>query len=118
MKKRSGPIVRMVVPVALALAAACAHVGSNFDATGLSWLKEGETTKAQAMEKLGPPWRVGSDQGDPTWTYGYYEYRVFGDSNSKDLVLHFFPDGKLKSYTMNTSFPEERQKLDPAAVPK
>jgi outer membrane protein assembly factor BamE (lipoprotein component of BamABCDE complex) len=93
---------------------ACATVGKNFDATGLSWLKDGETTKAQVLEKLGPPWRVGSDAGYLTWTYGYYEYRAFSDSNSKDLVLHFLADGKLKSYTLNTSFPEEREKLDPS----
>ena len=98
----------------LVASVACATVGRNFDATQLSWLKNGDTTKAQILDKLGQPWRVGSDAGDQTWTYGYYQYRAFGESNSKDLVLHFDPDGKLKSYTMNTSFPEEREKLDPS----
>ncbi len=104
-----------LAPAALACATclACATIGKDFDATELSWLKKDETTKEQVQQKLGPPWRVGFDAGDPTWTYGYYEYRAFGDSNSKDLVLHFRPDGKLKSYTLNTSFPEERKKLDP-----
>ena len=109
---------RLLACAALVLGAACAHVGHDFDATGLAWLKAGETTKADAMDKLGPPWRVGSDKGDLTWTYGYYEYKAFGDSNSKDLVLHFSPDGKLESYTMNTSFPQDREKIDPAAVKK
>ena len=93
--------------------AGCATVGRNFDATSLSWLHEG-TTKAEIEEKLGAPLRVGSDAGTPTWTFGYYEYRVFGDSNNKDLVIRFSPDGTVKSYTLGTTFPGEKKKLDPA----
>jgi len=106
-----------LLAVALALPLACATVGRNFDSTQLSWLVAGTTTKAHALDKLGPPWRVGFDAGDLTWTYGYYEYRSLGDSNSKDLVLHFTPDGKLKTYTLSASFPQEREKLDAAAKP-
>ncbi|HTP29577.1 MAG TPA: hypothetical protein VMK12_28410 [Anaeromyxobacteraceae bacterium] len=107
-------MTRLGATLALASLLACATVGKDFDATQLSWLKQGETNKAWVLERLGPPWRVGADAGDLTWTYGYYEYRAFGDSNSKDLVLHFLPDGRLKSYSMNTSFPSERERLDPA----
>jgi len=98
------------------LLVACAHVGTNFDATSLSWLHEG-ITKAEIQQKLGFPLRVGSDQGMPTWTYGYYEYRLFGDSNNKDLVLRFAPDGTLKTWTLATTFPEEKKKIDPASEP-
>lgn len=97
----------------LLLLAACATVGRNFDATSLSWLKAG-TPKAEVTGKLGAPLRVGSDAGVPTWTYGYYEYRAFGDSNNKDLVIRFNSDGTVKSYTLNTTFPAEKAKLDPA----
>ena len=106
-------IRKTLFAVAMAGSMACATIGKNFDATQLAWLKGGETTKADVLAKLGQPWRVGSDQGDQTWTYGYYEYRAFGDSNSKDLVLRFGADGKLKSYTLNTSFTSERDTLDP-----
>ncbi len=95
----------------------CAHVGNNFDATSLSWLKEG-TSKAEIEQKLGPPLRVGSDSGVPTWTYGYYEYRMFGDSNNKDLVIRFSPAGTVASYALSTTFPEEKKVLDPAVVQK
>ena len=104
--------LRLISGLALASVLACATIGRNFDATGLAWLKQGETTKADVLQHMGTPWRVGTDAGDLTWTYGYYEYRACGDSNSKDLVIHFFPDGKVKSYTLNTSFPQEREKLD------
>lgn len=105
------------IPAALLLSAclACATIGRNFDATQLRWLREGATGKADVQEKLGPPWRVGTDSGDLTWTYGYYQYRAVGETNSKDLVIHFRPDGKVKSYTLNTSFPSERAELDPAS---
>ena len=55
--------------------------------------------------------------GLPTWTYGYYEYRLFGDSNNKDLVLRISSDGTLKSWTLATTFPDEKKKLDPALQP-
>ena len=102
--------------VVATLLVGCAHVGTNFDATSLGWLREG-TTKPEIQEKLGTPLRLGSDAGLPTWTYGYYEYRLFGDSNNKDLVLRFSPDGSLKSWTLATTFPAEKKKLDPALAP-
>jgi len=88
----------------------CATVGRNFDATSPSWLHE-RTTKAVIEEKLGPPLRVGSDAGVPTWTLGDYEYRVFGESNN---VIRFSPGGTVRSYMLATSFLEEKKKLDPA----
>lgn len=109
-------MMRLVPALVLATSLACATVGRNFDATQLAWLKNGETSKAQVLENMGPPWRVGTDAGDLTWTYGYYQYRALGESNSKDLVIHFGSDGRVKSYTMNTSFPKEREKLDASIV--
>jgi len=99
--------------LASALLAGCATVGRDFDATKLSWLKAGETGKKDVLKELGDPLRVGVDAGDQTWTYGYYQYRVFGDSTTKDLVLRFSPDNKVKSFTLNTSFPEEKEILEP-----
>ena len=48
------------------------------------------------------------DQGKITWTYGYYRYRVFGETRTKDLIIYYNPDGTVSSYTFNTSFPEEK----------
>ncbi len=107
--------MRLALPAVLAglLLAGCATIGRDFDSASLSWLKAGETTRADIQGRLGDPFRVGSDSGDPTWTYGYYKYRLIGDSATKDLVIRFAADGKVKSYTLNTSFPEEREALDP-----
>ncbi|MEK7476830.1 MAG: hypothetical protein AAB152_14505 [Candidatus Coatesbacteria bacterium] len=92
----------------------CATIGRDFDSTSLAWVKPGETAKPEILEKLGNPFRVGVDSGDPTWTYGYYKYRLLGTSAAKDLVIRFGPDGKVKTFTLNTSFPEEQGILDPA----
>lgn len=101
------------VLLSMALLSGCATIGKDFDSTKLSWLKAGETGKKDVLKELGDPFRVGSDAGDQTWTYGYYQYRVFGDSTTKDLVIRFDETGKVKSYTLNTSFPEEKEKLEP-----
>lgn len=105
-------IVACVMLSAL-LFSGCATIGKDFDSTKLSWIKAGETGKKDVIRELGDPFRVGMDAGDQTWTYGYYQYRVFGESTTKDLVIRFDQDGKVKSFTLNTSFPEEKQKLEP-----
>lgn len=114
-------IVDLARPVRGSLAAAmmigmagCATIGHDFDSTSLSWLTPGQTDKQELLERLGEPFRVGIDAGDQTWTYGFYKYKVFGTSITKDLVIRFDASAKLKSYTLNTSFPEEKEALEPA----
>lgn len=92
----------------------CATVGNDFNATETGWIKAGETDKTTLIAKLGEPFRVGLDAGEPTWTYGYYKYSIFTESVTKDLVIRFDPAGKVKSFTLNTSFPEDKPVLDPA----
>lgn len=104
---------RLLTGLAILLAG-CVTVGHNFDAVDLGWVKPGETTKAAILDKLGDPFRVGVDAGDPTWTYGYYKYRLMGGTVTKDLVFRFAADGKVKSFTLNTSFPQDKAALEPA----
>lgn len=108
--------MRIRAAILILLLAGCATVGHDFDSTGLSWLKAGETSKAQVLEQLGNPFRVGIDSGDLTWTYGFYRYKLIGQSNAKDLVIRFHPDGKVKSFMLNTTFPEEKKSLDPESA--
>jgi len=100
------------------LLSGCFSIGRDFaSAPAATWIKPGETTKAQIQAKLGDPFRVGMDAGDPTWSYGYYQYRLFGMSDNKDLVFRFDAAGKVKSYTLNTTYPEEQEQLDPSLKP-
>lgn len=88
---------------------ACMTVGANFPSEDFSWIVKGETTRADAQRILGEPFRVGVDSGQPTWTYGYYRYRLVGPTYTKDLVLYFNRDGTVSSFSFNTSFPEGKR---------
>ena len=37
------------------------------------------------------------------WTYGRYTYRLIGETDTKDLVIKFNNEGKVSSYTFNTT---------------
>jgi len=88
----------------------CISVGTSFNSDDLSWIMKDQTTKDDIYDELGEPFRVGSDAGKLTWTYGYYKYNLFSSTRTKDLVIYFNKDGTVHSYTFNTSFPEEKEK--------
>ena len=52
---------------------------------------------------FGEPWRVGIEDGQRTWTYGKYRYRLFGQASTQDLVVRFDGQGRVVSYTFNTT---------------
>src|SRR6185436_282466 len=100
--RRTGQLALLLVGLS-----GCVTLGNDFATTTLAWLKPAETAKTEVLKKLGTPFRVGVDAGDPTWTYGYYRWSAFGESSTKDLVIRWGADGKVKSYTLNTSLPDE-----------
>jgi len=86
---------------------ACATMGTPFVFTGPNTIVIGQTTKSDLLAKFGQPFRVGYENGKDKWTYGYYKYKVFGDSETKDLDVVFNKDGKVSSYTYNSSYKDE-----------
>ena len=94
----------------LLASAGCLSVGTKFESDDLSWIVPGVTTRAHIQQKLGDPFRVGVDDNKPTWTYGYYRYRVIGSTATKDLVIYFSKNGTVDSYTFNTSFTDDKNK--------
>ena len=50
---------------------------------------------------FGKPWRMGMENGVEMWTYGRYTYRIVGETDTKDLIIKFENDGRVKSYTFN-----------------
>ncbi|MBU2590685.1 MAG: outer membrane protein assembly factor BamE [Nitrospinota bacterium] len=85
----------------------CASVGRDFPEARVSRIQIGKTTKKEIQRMFGPPWRVGIEDGSPTWTYGKYNYRILGDSSTKDLVIRFDDNGVVTSYVFNTTEPQE-----------
>ena len=98
---------RRVGPALLAglalLIGACATVGHDFPAERVPEIRLHETTREEIRTMFGEPWRTGLDDGQLTWTYGKYRYKLFGQASTTDLVLRFDSDGKVVSYTFNTT---------------
>lgn len=91
----------------LVLVQGCATVGSPFRFQGPDSIVAGKTTRADIVKRYGEPFRVGYENGNPKWTYGYYHYRLFGDSETKDLDVTFDKNGVVSSYTYSSSEPDE-----------
>lgn len=87
----------------LAMGSGCASVGHDFDAGKVHAITQGVTTERDVEAMFGKPWRTGIENGVVTWTYGRYTYRVFGETDTKDLVLKFDKAGRVTSYTFNTT---------------
>ena len=100
-------IVRLVGPFVLAGAlglGGCATIGRPFPPEQVRQVKLGETTKTQLLGYFGLPYRRGIEDGDSTWTYVHYKYRLFGERlRTRDLYLRFDPEGRVRSFTYNSN---------------
>ena len=101
-------VTSLMFVILLLFIASCATVGHEFPVDAVNKIQLGETSKAEINKIFGPPWRIGLDDGDRTWTYGYYKYRMFGETTTRDLVIRFDSNGKVSSYTFNTSDIEDK----------
>ncbi len=101
-RARSSVLLPAVFAVFL-LSAGCATVGRDFPDELVSRITAHETTREQIRSMFGPPWRVGLEDGQRTWTYGRYRYSIFKDASTKDLVIRFDRKGVVSSYTFNTT---------------
>jgi len=97
----------VLLPATLPVFSGCATVGRDFPAAGVSQLEIGQTTRAEVRKLFGAPWRVGVEDGHDTWTYGRYHYRVFGQTETKDLLIRFDENDRVSSYTYNITNPEQ-----------
>ena len=82
---------------------ACATVGHDFPTDCVSQIRQGQTTQEEIRALFGEPWRTGIEDGQRTWTYAKYRYKLFGQVSTTDLVLRFDELGKVVSYTFNTT---------------
>jgi hypothetical protein len=105
----AGPPATVLGATAVALAilslmlGACATVGHDFPTDRVSQIHQGQTTQEEIRALFGEPWRTGIEDGRRTWTYAKYRYKLFGQVSTTDLVLRFDDQGKVVSYTFNTT---------------
>ncbi len=77
----------------------CANAGRQFPSAEVSQIQIGTTIRDDILRFFGSPWRTGIEDGMTTWTYGHYQYKIFGEPYSKDLVVRFDKQDKVISYT-------------------
>lgn len=85
----------------------CATVGKPFEFKGPSSIINGQTTQSNIIALYGNPFRVGYDNGDLKWTYGYYKYKLIGETETKDLNITFDKKNVVSGYTYSSSVPDE-----------
>ena len=105
----SGLVLAVTAVLLAVLPCGCVTVGHNFPSEQFTWIEKGQTTWQDVEQKMGEPFRAGTDDGRLTWSYGYYKYSLFGQTKTKDLVIYFNKNGTVSSYTFNTSFPDEKK---------
>ena len=105
MKLMRGASALLIVGAAAA-ATGCVTNGKDFR-SDTGWIKEGTTKKNDVQMLLGEPYAVGNSGGKPTWTYGFYRYKLIGKSTQKELKLYWKPDGTIETFSFNSSFPED-----------
>lgn len=86
---------------------ACLTVGRPFPTDRVGQIQIGQTTRDDVHRMFGEPWRTGLEDGRRTWTYGHYRYKLFGVTETQDLVIRFDPKGTVASYTFNAAPPLE-----------
>jgi outer membrane protein assembly factor BamE (lipoprotein component of BamABCDE complex) len=100
---------RFLVAALAVFAVGCMTVGDDFAVGKVTSLKIGETSQQDVRQMFGDPWRTGLEDGQRTWTYGYYKYNLIGASQTRDLVVRFDDRGVVRSYTFNSTYPEDVQ---------
>ncbi len=85
----------------------CATIGDQFQFRGPESIVIGKTTRNEIRSAYGEPFRVGYENGATRWTYGYYQYRLFGSSDTKDLAITFDKKGIVSSYSYSSSDTDE-----------
>ncbi len=84
----------------------CATRGTSFP-SDISWIEKTVTKKEDVKNLLGVPFQVGYASGKPTWIYGYYQYRLFGASHTKELKFYWNRDGTVSNFAFTSSFPDD-----------
>ncbi len=99
---------RIVLIGSLVVMSSCVTKGKDFS-SNINWINKDQTSMQDIKQILGTPFSVGSSSGTPTWTYGYYKYRVIGKSQTKELKFYFAPDGAVRNFSFSSSFPADKR---------
>jgi hypothetical protein len=68
-----------VLLLSIFLMIGCASAGKDFPVEKVSEIQIEKTTQQEIRDQFGSSWRVGIKDGQNTWTYGKYKYKVIRD---------------------------------------
>lgn len=108
-RRRLRPSLTCLVCGGALFLSGCATIGHDFPVAEVSRIETGATSQEEIRRRFGDPWRVGVEDGETTWTYGKYKYRLFGQPSTTDLVIRFDPQGRVTSYSFSTTEHQEKR---------
>ena len=91
------------------LALGCMSIGQPFPVDQVRSIQIGETTRDDMRRSFGAPWRTGLEDGQRTWTYARYRYSILGTAQTRDLVVRFDEQGRVVSYTFNSTHAQDSE---------
>ena len=93
----------ILIPTMIMFVSGCITLGKDFPEANVDTISIGVTTKNEVRRLFGSPWLSGVQDGKPAWTYGIYDYSLFGERKAKDLVVQFDDQGKVSTFTYSTT---------------
>lgn len=96
----------LIILLSSFILSSCFTVGRPFSSQ-VNWINQNKTTRQEIEKAFGPPIRTGFDSGLQTYSYGYYKYSAFGESQTKDLTIRFNSNNTVNSYTFSSSFDQD-----------
>ena len=97
----------ILISMMIMFVSGCITLGKDFSEANVSSITIGVTTKNEVRRLFGSPWLSGVQDGQLTWTYGSYDYSLFGERKAKDLVVQFDEKAKVSSFTFSTTDHDE-----------
>lgn len=97
--------IMFALPLIVSLAS-CVTSGREFPSR-LDWIQKGKTRQNDVKLVLGDPQFVGSSDGTPSWKYGYYRYRLFSPSHTKEVIFYWNTDKTVQGWSFTSSFPDD-----------
>ena len=77
--------------------------GLTFFMSGCITLGKDFPVSNEVRKLFGAPLLSGNQDGQLAWTYGNYDYSLFGEKKAKDLVIQFDDNGVVTTYTFSTT---------------
>ena len=95
----------------------CMTIGRPIDAAKIRSIAIGVSTEKDLIDNFGEPYRRGVENGMDTATWVYYRIRMSADQQTRDLFVKFDRQGKVSSYSFNSSIAEDYEAIRQLPLP-